>query len=66
MELGQFHGKKQYPIHRDPPKFENLSTRKEVLYTGIKVIDLIDLIQKEVKLVCLVVPVLAKRLSSWN
>src|SRR5665811_1380319 len=28
-------------IHRDPPKFENLSTTKEVLYTGIKVIDLI-------------------------
>jgi len=29
-------------IHRDPPKFENLSTTKEVLYTGIKVIDLIE------------------------
>jgi len=31
-----------YDIHRDPPKFENLSTSKEVLYTGIKVIDLIE------------------------
>jgi F-type H+/Na+-transporting ATPase subunit beta len=31
-----------YPIHRDPPKFENLSTSKEVLFTGIKVIDLIE------------------------
>ncbi len=31
-----------YPIHRDPPKFENLSTSKEVLYTGVKVIDLIE------------------------
>ena len=29
-------------IHRDPPKFEDLSTQKEVLYTGIKVIDLIE------------------------
>lgn len=29
-------------IHRDPPKFENLSTSKDVLYTGIKVIDLIE------------------------
>ena len=29
-------------IHRDPPKFENLSTTTEVLYTGIKVIDLIE------------------------
>ena len=34
--------KTTYPIHRDPPKFENLSTNKEVLYTGIKVIDLIE------------------------
>lgn len=30
------------PIHRDPPTFENLSTSKEVLLTGIKVIDLIE------------------------
>ncbi len=29
-------------IHRDPPKFENLSTKSEVLLTGIKVIDLIE------------------------
>ena len=29
------------PIHRDPPKFEDLSTKREVLYTGIKVIDLL-------------------------
>jgi F-type H+/Na+-transporting ATPase subunit beta len=29
-------------IHREPPKFENLSTSKEILYTGIKVIDLIE------------------------
>ncbi|MDL2326761.1 F0F1 ATP synthase subunit beta [Bacteroidales bacterium OttesenSCG-928-A14] len=28
-------------IHIDPPSFENLSTSQEVLYTGIKVIDLI-------------------------
>ncbi|HJN05197.1 MAG TPA: F0F1 ATP synthase subunit beta, partial [Bacteroidales bacterium] len=34
--------KKRYPIHRDPPKFEELTTTKEVLYTGIKVIDLIE------------------------
>jgi F-type H+-transporting ATPase subunit beta len=31
-----------YPIHREPPKFDELSTQKEVLYTGIKVIDLIE------------------------
>jgi len=31
-----------YPIHREAPKFEDLSTEKEVFYTGIKVIDLIE------------------------
>ena len=31
-----------YPIHRDAPKFEDLSTSTEVLFTGIKVIDLIE------------------------
>lgn len=30
------------PIHRDPPKFEDLSTTTEILFTGIKVIDLIE------------------------
>lgn len=30
------------PIHNKPPLFENLSTSTEVLYTGIKVIDLIE------------------------
>ena len=33
---------KRYSIHREPPKFENLSTSQEILYTGIKVIDLIQ------------------------
>jgi F-type H+-transporting ATPase subunit beta len=40
--LGEVTSKERYPIHRDPPKFENLTTSKEVLYTGIKVIDLIE------------------------
>ena len=30
------------PIHARPPRYEDLSTSKEVLYTGIKVIDLIE------------------------
>ncbi len=29
------------PIHRKPPAYEDLSTEKEILFTGIKVIDLI-------------------------
>ncbi|MFZ2192974.1 MAG: F0F1 ATP synthase subunit beta, partial [Candidatus Moraniibacteriota bacterium] len=32
---------KRYPIHRDAPKFEDQSTKAEILETGIKVIDLI-------------------------
>ena len=35
-------GDKSLPIHRHPPKFEDLSTATEVLFTGIKVIDLIE------------------------
>ena len=35
-------GKNAYPIHRNPPRFEDLSTESEVLFTGIKVIDLIE------------------------
>ena len=31
-----------YPVHREPPKFEDLTTVQEVLYTGIKVIDLLE------------------------
>ena len=31
-----------YPIHREAPKFEDLSTHKEMLATGIKVIDLLE------------------------
>ncbi len=40
--LGDVSRAKTYPIHRDPPRFDSLSTTKEVLYTGIKVIDLIE------------------------
>ena len=31
-----------FPIHREPPKFEELATAQEILYTGIKVIDLLE------------------------
>ncbi len=39
-------GDNAYPIHRKPPTYEDLSTDREVLYTGIKVIDLIEPYQK--------------------
>jgi F-type H+-transporting ATPase subunit beta len=35
-------GDQKLPIHRSAPLFEDLSTSTEVLYTGIKVIDLIE------------------------
>lgn len=40
--LGSLDRTGSLPIHRDPPKFEDLKTSKEVLYTGIKVIDLLE------------------------
>jgi F-type H+/Na+-transporting ATPase subunit beta len=35
-------GNTGYSIHRKPPTYEQLSTETEILYTGIKVIDLIE------------------------
>ncbi|HCW07139.1 MAG TPA: F0F1 ATP synthase subunit beta, partial [Cytophagales bacterium] len=35
-------GEQSLPIHRSAPSYENLSTSSEVLFTGIKVIDLIE------------------------
>ncbi len=40
--IKQPEGKNRLPIHRDAPKFEDLSTSTEVLFTGIKVIDLLE------------------------
>lgn len=31
-----------YPIHREPPKYEDLATSQDILFTGIKVIDLLE------------------------
>jgi F-type H+-transporting ATPase subunit beta len=33
---------KEYPIHRESPEFQNLSTQREMFETGIKVIDLLE------------------------
>src|SRR5579872_6279365 len=35
-------GEQTLPIHRSAPRYEDLSTSQEVLFTGIKVIDLIE------------------------
>ena len=40
--LPQPEGKNGLPIHRNAPKYEDLTTSTEVLFTGIKVIDLIE------------------------
>lgn len=41
-EQGEIKAEKRFPIHRQAPLFENLSTEEEILETGIKVIDLIE------------------------
>ncbi|MBK8734586.1 MAG: F0F1 ATP synthase subunit beta [Saprospiraceae bacterium] len=40
--LGEVSRKHTYSIHNKPPIYEDLSTETEVLFTGIKVIDLIE------------------------
>ena len=40
--MGELDRSDSLPIHRDPPKFEDLTTSQEVLFTGIKVIDLLE------------------------
>ena len=41
--IGQIEkGDQAYPIHRKAPTYEDLATDREVLFTGIKVIDLIE------------------------
>ncbi len=40
--IGELSKKGGYPIHREPPKYEDLATSKEILFTGIKVIDLLE------------------------
>jgi len=40
--IGEVSKENGLPIHREAPKFEDLSTATEVLFTGIKVIDLIE------------------------
>jgi F-type H+-transporting ATPase subunit beta len=41
-ELGKLETKQRYPIHRPAPKLENLTTNREILETGIKVVDLLE------------------------
>ncbi|SME91114.1 F0F1 ATP synthase subunit beta [Pseudobacteriovorax antillogorgiicola] len=40
-EAGPVNADKRYPIHRQAPSFNDLSTQTEILETGIKVVDLI-------------------------
>jgi len=40
--IGSVSNEGGYSIHREPPKFKDLSTSTEVLFTGIKVIDLLE------------------------
>lgn len=40
--IGDLNKEGGYQIHNEPPEYVDLTTEKEVLYTGIKVIDLIE------------------------
>ncbi|MCL2072290.1 MAG: F0F1 ATP synthase subunit beta [Marinilabiliaceae bacterium] len=40
--IGNVNANAKAPIHKQSPTFENLSTETEILFTGIKVIDLIE------------------------
>ena len=40
-DAGDFEAKESWPIHREPPAFEEQSTKTEVFETGIKVVDLL-------------------------
>lgn len=41
-EMGAVETEEKWPIHREPPKFEELETSTQILETGIKVIDLLE------------------------
>ncbi len=45
-EQGPIEAKEHYPIHREPPTFEEQETATELLETGIKVVDLLQPIPK--------------------
>ena len=59
-QKGEVKTAKVSPIHRSAPKHEDLATSKEVLVTGIKVVDLMEPYTKAVKQVFLVELVLEK------
>jgi F-type H+-transporting ATPase subunit beta len=40
--IGEIKSNTYYPIHRHPPKYEDLTTNAEMFETGIKVIDLLE------------------------
>jgi len=40
-DAGEVNATQKWPIHRDPPVFEDQSTKSEVFETGIKVVDLL-------------------------
>ncbi|MBP1655159.1 MAG: synthase subunit beta, partial [Bacteroidetes bacterium] len=40
--LGEIKAERRFPIHRPAPEFQDLSTKKEIFETGIKVIDLLE------------------------
>ena len=58
--------KEHWAIHRPAPSYEEQMPATEILETGIKVVDLICLMQKVVRSVCSEVLVLAKQFLLWS
>ena len=56
----------KWPIHRDPPSYEEQVPATEILETGIKVVDLICRMPRAEKSVCSAVPALEKQSLSWS
>jgi F-type H+/Na+-transporting ATPase subunit beta len=42
LDIDRVDAEDRWPIHRDPPKFEDLEPKTEMFETGIKVIDLLE------------------------
>ena len=65
-EMGPIEATERWPIHRPTPSFEQQSTSKEMLETGIKVIDLLTPYVRGGKIGASAVPASARQLSSWS
>ena len=65
-EAGPVNAGKYMPIHREPPQFQEQSTKVEIFETGIKVIDLLAPTERAARSASSAAPAWARRCSSWS